>query len=246
MSSANPASQIRELTLWGLDNHCCRHLKSLPSLRILTIVNSPQLTGISTAQHSKVSELKMINCPGIRANGLVHMLNTALPAVSKVMCLAGSNTDSPNHLQVTPDILHAFSCGRNLTCVDLRGVRGLSRAGLKQLKSAFKARQEHGVAQASLRLILPCHELLCQPTMNVFDASHISTFQQVVGTPLASRLQVPEWQIAESDKSPARIAKSVLEHVYCVCIATSMMFIYYDTFRAVTVVQQKNKLRKRA
>ena len=178
LSSANPASQISELTLWGLDDRCCRHLYPLSSLQILNIVNSPQLTGMCTRQNSTVVELKMINCPGITADGFVHMLNTALPAVSKVRFLAGSNTDSINHLQVNPYMVHALSCGRSLTCVDLRGVCGLSLAGVKQLRSAFKARQEHGVAQASVKLILPRQQLVCQPTINVFDRSPSPSFSR--------------------------------------------------------------------
>ena len=197
LSSADPASQIHELTLWGLDDHCCYHLESLPSLQVLTIVNSPRLTGVCTWQHSKVSELKMINCPGITAKGLVHMLNTALPAISKVMCLAGSNTDSINHLQINPHLVHALSCGRNLTYVDLRGVRGLSLAGVQQLRSAFTAIQEHGVAQAKVKLILPCREHFCQPTIKVFDSFYCPTFCQVPDSPSLSRHQIFEWQNAD-------------------------------------------------
>ena len=183
LSEANPRSCIHELTLWGLDNAGSRHLQMLPSLQNLTVVNSPMLTGSVLGKLTRVSELRVINCPSITALGVKQMLQRAMPSLQKIAFLAGSNTCSTEHLQVDQSFLQALLCGRSLTCIDLRGLHGLSLAAVQQFESTVEARRALTRAQSSLRhVVLYNKQHVYQPTIEVSGCCHTPAFYQLSDT----------------------------------------------------------------
>lgn len=127
--------QVHELTLWCVEDARIGLLTPMPFLRSLNIVASTGFTGSTMQRHSNVTELNLINVPGINSSGLQHMLATALPHVKKVAFLAPH--DPGSSVSVTQDILNAIQHGRYLSLVDLRGMTGLTSSHAEQLQSAL-------------------------------------------------------------------------------------------------------------
>lgn len=177
---------IDELSLWGVTDGI-GILGSMWCLRRLAIVNSPDFTGCTLAPQPNVKQLKLVSCPSVGAEGLRHMLGTALPALRTLAFHATDNDNSCVH--VNPEVLDALLCGSCLSSIDLRGMCGLTSANVVQLRSTFN--QTLSAAHPYVTIQLPHTTLrLHQPVIAARCNLYLPTLHLLPGHGKSRRLQL--------------------------------------------------------
>lgn len=183
LTRAIPAFQVQKLTLWNVNNISCHELASLPSLKSLTIAKSLELTGTRFNTHAGVTELILANCPSVGRPGVQHIISTAFPGLKTCAVQCWGNHSGGNERLASA--LQPLSRGRNLTCVDLRGVKNLGENAIKKLQSAFQQVQAMGRAEPLVTLYLPVFSMgsflgHCQSMGEVVECVYAPPFHREV------------------------------------------------------------------
>ena len=199
LSAANPP--VHEMTLWNMDDTSCQQLGSLPSLRTLTIVNSPLLAGTSFNTQPNLTELTFVNCPRVKPEGMQHILKTAMPACKQLalQCWGGQGTANRPMAHAGKNV---FSGGKKLVSVDLCGVRGLRYDYVEEVRSALEGQQALGRAEPVVMLHVPFELLFtqCQSSGLVFDCMHSAPF--LVKSGFWTKCSTLECNINHKKRSP--------------------------------------------
>lgn len=155
LSRCAPAVKVHRLSLWDVDDISSQRLASLPSVRELRIISSPQLTGAAFSTHLSVTRLVFVNSPNIGVLGAQHILSTAFPSLQSIAFHCYGSQGFGNRAFASIDALQSLVSGRNLRSVDVRGFRDLTERNIKLLESAFSKAQREDNAQPLVTLHLP-------------------------------------------------------------------------------------------
>lgn len=148
-------AQIHELTIWRPWDKMMQHLH-LPCLRRLTLFTSGMdgFTGTTLQTHPKLHQLVLVGVSASNVSGLLYVVTQALPALTELRISAAQHDLSWPVPQVQ-EVLHVLPQGHHLKLIDLRGLQGLTDTHLSALRHAFHLRQETGLAQPCVTLLLP-------------------------------------------------------------------------------------------
>ena len=181
---------VHELTLWAVEDDRIGLLESMPAMKALRIVQSPNFTGSTLQRHLGVTNLALVSCPSTDVQGLQHMLATALPNIQD-MAFHSARADAPGTcLHLCPTALRVLACGKRLTNIDLRGIHGLTEAGKAAVRSQFAHTSVFGRASSFIVLQLPFEKLdQHQPVVDV-----------------CSSLYIPSWHLTSGHDNSERVA----------------------------------------
>lgn len=182
---------VDELTLWAVEEDRIGLLESMPAVKVLRIVQSPNFTGSTFQHHLGVTNLVLVSCPNIDAKGLQHMLSTALPNVQDV-AFQSARADAPGMcLHLSHDALQVLAGGKRLTHIDLRGIHGLTEAGKATIGSRFAQTPVFGRASPFIVVQLPFEKLgQHQPVVDVFSSLYIPSWHLTPGHDKSKRVGI--------------------------------------------------------
>ena len=93
--------RLHKLTLWKVTDRHIAQLQQLPCLNSLVIAHSPYFTGSSLQTLPRVTSLTLNLCKGVTAEGMRHMLATAIPAVEELVFESTAEKEELDHLENT-------------------------------------------------------------------------------------------------------------------------------------------------
>ena len=162
----NEPAGVHELTL--RNQQCCDTCRPplLPFLQSLTLRECRSLTGKSLPSYPRVTQLVIIDCPGVTGDGLQHIIRKALPALQDISLHISARNDQAMHMSLRA--LNALHFGQNLRHIDLRGVSGLTLDRLAKFDYTMQRKQRQKKAQPYVTVLMP-RQPLDKPTA-VFDS----------------------------------------------------------------------------
>ena len=130
-----------------------------------------------------VTQLILVDCPGITSDGLQHIMGTALPALKALSIQATtSEVGQVVFVKRTWDALHL---GQNLCFIDLSGVSGRLARGVKWYEVELQSRQCRSEAPPRVVLLLPSANpsLSCKAecTLDIVDGVFVPNIHKACG-----------------------------------------------------------------
>lgn len=197
--------QVHKLTKWGSCQKQPLSLPALRSLQSLTLVaympynilyngayrymceedmaaHLP-FTGEALPALPGLTQLILIDCPGITSNGLEHAMGTALPALIALSIQA--TTKKVGLVLFVRRIWSVLYLGQNLCFIDLSGVSGPLARGVRWYELELQSRQCRSEAPPKVVLLLPSENasLSCKPecALDIVDSMFVPDIHKARG-----------------------------------------------------------------